>query len=163
MPRAPGSHLRVGRQLCARVGVVRRRGKVLQRLRQQSCFGDYSSCSYIRIAGGPLQSYDRVFHNGMERYSSNGCMAFTDRRELCATEPCVGLTGHYQKPAEFKYGPPPMRYPSQFRDSSAKLDHTARGAKGMQSGFGWSDGGVRKYPTPSPGLAAPGPCSSGFA
>lgn len=76
-------------------------------------------------------------------------MASTDRPGLCTKEPCTGRIGHYQKPYEFKPEGPPMLTPEQFK---ANLTATVRQKrrKGMQTGFGWDDWGVREYPTPSP-------------
>lgn len=74
-------------------------------------FGDYYSCSSVRIQGGrPLKKKcDKKFVNDMARYSKSGCMSTADDVGVCAREPCR-KTGKYQKPREFANNNPPALY-----------------------------------------------------
>lgn len=58
--------------------------------RGASFFGDYFSCSFIRIAGGAevTQSYRPVFVPGIQQKYSDACVAATDRVGHCVREPC---------------------------------------------------------------------------
>ncbi|CAN8069705.1 unnamed protein product [Agarophyton chilense] len=75
-------------------------------------FGDYWSCSFVRVQGGtPLaESCHSAFVNDMSQYSDAGCMSANDEPGVCASEPCK-ITGRYQKPRAFKDGaqPAPLR------------------------------------------------------
>lgn len=78
-------------------------------------FGDYWSCSYVRVQGGvPLQSsYTPVFLNDMKQFSVQGCMSANDSPGVCVYEPC-SVTGKYQLPRAFKAGSPPPVTPAHF-------------------------------------------------
>lgn len=81
-------------------------------------FGDYWSCSFVRIlGGGPVESScDPIFDNDMSTYSSIGCMASADRPGVCAVEPCY-RAGKYRKPQHFKWGSPLPLTPENFEYS----------------------------------------------
>ncbi|KAI0560108.1 hypothetical protein FGB62_125g09 [Gracilaria domingensis] len=68
-------------------------------------FGDYWSCSFVRIEGGAAlaSSCDPVFVNDMGQFSEEGCMSANDEPGICASEPCK-VDGTYQKPKSFKNG-----------------------------------------------------------
>lgn len=85
-------------------------GNEPQKPGQFSYFGDYWSCSFVRIKGGASLSrrYTPIFENSMRRFSDKGCMSFTDRPGICEIEPCLKIRGKYQKPAEFRQGRTPM-------------------------------------------------------
>lgn len=78
-------------------------------------FGDYYSCSFIRIEGGvPLQnSYTPKFDNDMSKFSKEGCMAANDAPGVCKREPCR-VKAKFQKPREFKNGKPQRLTPKNF-------------------------------------------------
>ena len=123
-------------------------GNKPQRPKDHSYFGDYWSCSFVRVHGGVevAHKYTPVFHNGMSQFSKKGCMAFTDRPGVCAVEPCENIKGRYQKPAEFKKGVPKAITPDNFES-----EEWTKSSKGMQTGFGrWDWGQKIRMPTPSP-------------
>lgn len=78
-------------------------------------FGDYYSCSSIRIQGGkPLRrTCSKRFVNDMSKYSSKGCMSSTDEVGVCAREPCRKL-GFYRKPREFAKSKAPLLHSHYF-------------------------------------------------
>jgi hypothetical protein len=56
----------------------------------QSFFGDYYSCSFIMIQGGPYsEAASTVFEPGANM-PSDGCWSAADRPGVCPTEPCLG-------------------------------------------------------------------------
>lgn len=63
----------------------------------RSFFGDYYSCSFIRMQGGlPVTSSSKpVFVPGINSRFRDGCLASTNRLGRCAREPCYG--GNVQK------------------------------------------------------------------
>lgn len=94
-------------------------GNVQQKPTNYGYFGDYWSCSYVRIQGGvPLSSSCSViFRNDMSKYSSQGCMSSADAPGVCAREPCL-KKGTYQMPKSFKNGSPPLLTPQLFGGAS---------------------------------------------
>lgn len=58
--------------------------------RGYSYFGDYFSCSYVRIEGGDrvTSSYKPVFVPGVQQRYSDACLSATDRVGYCVREPC---------------------------------------------------------------------------
>lgn len=121
-------------------------GNKPQKPKNHSYFGDYWSCSFVRVKGGaPIaDEYTPVFHNGMSQFSKEGCMSFTDRPGVCSVEPCENIKGKYQKPAEFKNGPPKALTPLNFKSKK-----WTKSVKGMQTGFGrWDWGEKMRLETP---------------
>lgn len=72
----------------------------------KSYFGDYYSCTNVRISGGDAMSASFVprFIAGNGTRHADGCMSATDALGVCAREPCEGLVGSVQKPGVFKRG-----------------------------------------------------------
>lgn len=96
-----------------------------QEPRDKSYFGDYWSCSFVRVRGGDRlkKRFTPVFVNGMNQFSSNGCMSFADRPGICVYEPCKGIRGTYQKPIEFKDGKTPRDLtPVNFKPVTGIID-----------------------------------------
>lgn len=60
--------------------------------RESSFFGDYYSCSFVRIQGGASVSANSrpVFVPGINTKFSDGCLSATDRVGVCSREPCNG-------------------------------------------------------------------------
>lgn len=79
-------------------------------------FGDYWSCSFVRVVGGqPLQnSYTPVFINDMKHNSLRGCYAANDDPGICKFEPCTKSRARYQVPKPFKRGRPAKLNPGNF-------------------------------------------------
>ncbi|CAN8065553.1 unnamed protein product [Agarophyton chilense] len=70
-------------------------------------FGDYYSCSFVRIRGGVYTpKYSPRFINDMSQYSNAGCMSSTDRPGPCAREPCR-IKAFFRRPAPFVHGRSP--------------------------------------------------------
>lgn len=92
------------------------KGNVQQEPSSYGYFGDYWSCSFVRIQGGsPISSSCQpVFKNDMSAYSSAGCMSSVDEPGPCTYEPCK-VRGKYQKPKPFKNGPPKPLTPNHFK------------------------------------------------
>lgn len=62
----------------------------------KSFFGDYYSCSFVRIRGGagPTSEWRPVFVPGDNQKHTTGCISATDRVGACPREPChVGRVG----------------------------------------------------------------------
>lgn len=80
-------------------------------------FGDYYSCSFVRIEGGApvARSYSPVFINDMQSRWPRGCHASADALGVCEVEPCKTLPARQQVPRPFKSGPPPVLKPNQFK------------------------------------------------
>lgn len=79
-----------------------------------SYFGDYWSCSFIRIQGGaPVQlNYQPVFIPGKKNHGANGvgessCRSSVDNVGVCVREPCIGRTPSFTVPASFANGSVP--------------------------------------------------------
>lgn len=58
--------------------------------RARSFFGDYYSCSFVRINGGtgPLAQYKPVFIAGKNQQHSDSCLSSVNRIGACPREPC---------------------------------------------------------------------------
>eukprot|EP00178_Gracilaria_changii_P027930 TRINITY_DN9328_c0_g1_i1.p2 TRINITY_DN9328_c0_g1~~TRINITY_DN9328_c0_g1_i1.p2 ORF type:complete len:378 (+),score=73.94 TRINITY_DN9328_c0_g1_i1:957-2090(+) len=70
----------------------------------QAYFGDYYSCAFVRVRGGPrTRSYRARFVNDMSQFSRVGCMASADRPGPCAREPCY-QRALFRAPAPFGDG-----------------------------------------------------------
>lgn len=81
-------------------------------------FGDYWSCSFVRVEGGaPLsEESEAYFINDMKRYSQDGCMSANNRPGVCSSEPCI-VYGDYMKPEPFENGNVPMLKQRQFHQT----------------------------------------------
>ncbi|CAN8066953.1 unnamed protein product, partial [Agarophyton chilense] len=102
-------------------------------------FGDYYSCSFVRIRGGVRStSYRPRFINDMRKFSSAGCMSTTDRPGPCAREPCY-KRAFFRRPASFARGRSPRaltpanfggvtKRPAKRRRKAPRSDRTAAAA-----------------------------------
>lgn len=73
-------------------------------------FGDYYSCSFVKVRGGAYtQTYQPKFINDMAQFSRDGCMSSTDNLGDCAREPCH-RPAFFRRPRQFANGqqPPPL-------------------------------------------------------
>lgn len=79
-------------------------------------FGDYWSCSYIRVEGGVDVAAEcaPVFVNDQAQFFADGCASAHDAPGGCSLEPCH-VIGEVQKPSPFKNGsiPTPLT-PTHF-------------------------------------------------
>lgn len=84
---------------------------------RESYFGDYWSCSFIKIRGGaPLQeTYQPVFIPGKKNKGAGGvgtssCRSAVNNVGICVTEPCLGHTPSFVVPSSFEnsHAPPPI-------------------------------------------------------
>lgn len=78
---------------------------------QKSYFGDYFSCTFVRISGGELtSSYTPVFDPGEKTRHNNNCQSSVDRLGTCNMEPCLGYPEMKMQPYPFmeKQGPKPI-------------------------------------------------------
>lgn len=84
-------------------------------------FGDYWSCSFVRIRGGPLRSrYNPLFINDMKDVWPNGCYAASNRLGDCAIEPCRNVNGRFLRPSEFVMGRPRPLRRTQFEPPNCR-------------------------------------------
>lgn len=78
----------------------------------KSYFGDYYSCTPVRIQGGPTTaSYTPIFEGGENLYNSSRCRTAVDRLGICVREPCRGHNEKKMKPYPFSENraPAPIR------------------------------------------------------
>ncbi|KAI0560504.1 hypothetical protein FGB62_111g08 [Gracilaria domingensis] len=70
--------------------------------RGKGYFGDYYSCSFVRIQGGRrvTRSYSPQFVAGIGQPSRSTCISSVDRLGVCVREPCSGPDIAPRKPAE---------------------------------------------------------------
>jgi len=85
-------------------------------------YGDYYSCSYVRIhGGGPLSwSHQPTWWTGRSSLFKNVCETSTTRIGECPSEPCVDHPRQLRVPQEFESGavPPPL-----WRDMYPNVDN----------------------------------------
>lgn len=95
-------------------------GNAPQEPRAYSYFGEYWTCSFIKIKGGaPLaSSYTPKFVNDMSQFSTEGCMSAADRPGVAVSEPNLDMKTFFRKPARFANGDPPPMTPENFGGSA---------------------------------------------
>lgn len=83
-------------------------------------FGDYWSCAFVQIRGGPsTPTYRPVFQANLGRYWGDQCWSGADRPGPCAYEPCKPRA-RFMKPKSFTTpGGPKLLRTSMFRDRSS--------------------------------------------
>lgn len=77
----------------------------------KSYFGDYYSCTFVRISGGELTAnYTPVFRPGGDTVYEHTCRSSVDRVGICEYEPCLGRPEMQMKPFPFmeQGGPAPI-------------------------------------------------------
>lgn len=105
-------------------------------------FGDYWTCAFVRISGGPLTAtYRPVFLANLRRFWGDRCWSSADRPGPCAIEPCKPRA-RFMKPKAFSRGAPPVLTQAMFRHPSSCSE------VGRRPGAGCSPGPV---PTTPPG------------
>lgn len=75
-----------------------------------SFFGDYWSCSFVKIRGGKqlTSSYKKVFNPDMPQYSNTMCWSAVNDLGICKREECLGIPAKFMKPKQFVNGDPPL-------------------------------------------------------
>lgn len=134
-----------------------------------SYFGDYWSCSFVRVQGGPrTKHFDRVFSAGTRSgsLSHNTCMSAVNSMGQCVREPCYGHRGAAMVPAPFANGrrPPPLVAPwatdtisSSSSSPHSKLEFTQSPSPAASMDAAPSSDGPAlpsMTPSPSPTVAA---------
>lgn len=74
--------------------------------RGNSFFGDYFSCSFVRIRGGVgvTDDWKPVFQPGIDEPYEDACLSATDRIGVCAREPCRGHVVRPLRPSRVPRG-----------------------------------------------------------
>lgn len=101
-----------------------------------SFFGDYYSCSFVKITGGaPVSSASRpVFSPGYKTRYSDGCLSSTDRVGVCRTEPCRGHRMQKRRPRDLPRSISSRDLGSEGT-SQTRPTGVGKGARGGRSAF----------------------------
>lgn len=121
--------------------------------RGKSFFGDYYSCSFVRISGGKAVSAESkpVFRPGLNQKHNDACVSAADRVGVCWREPCHNGQVRPMKPRGLprfirsrdlgNSGPQENREPESSHTNSN--GGNARGARGSRNRFQVS--GIQVY------------------
>ena len=103
--------------------------------KDDSLFGDYYSCSFVKIEGGArLSSSSKpVFAPGLNTKHRDGCLSSTDRVGVCKREPCRGHKVQKRRPRDL----PRSISSSDLKTSgsSPSRPSPSRGARGGRGAF----------------------------